>query len=283
MTSEEQNQLIESLRQRNKQLEERERELEERNEELLAQKEELTAAIDAYVQKRDQLSIAMEELSKRNHELEQILYRASHDLMSPVSSLNGIIQLLQQDYAGAENAHLYSHLRMRVSQMDHILASLRMLSHAAFDVLKASSVDLSVLIPGLVKELYYLPNYATVEIVVEVKKGLVLRTDEFLLAILLKNLLANAITFRDSARPGTVLISAIGQNQNVQISVEDDGEGISPDVKDKVFEMFYRGSERSSGSGLGLYIARSVAMRLNGDISFESREGKTVFHVLLPV
>ena len=54
------------------------------------------------------------------------------------------------------------------------------------------------------------------------------------------------------------------------MTIEDNGIGISPNVKDQVFNMFYRGSEKSIGSGLGLYLVKKAIEKLQGDISIES-------------
>jgi signal transduction histidine kinase len=69
----------------------------------------------------------------------------------------------------------------------------------------------------------------------------------------------------------------------VQISISDNGEGIADEYKDRVFEMFYRGTSNSSGSGLGLYIAREAIEKLSGSIKVNTTYGEgSVFTLLLP-
>ena len=70
--------------------------------------------------------------------------------------------------------------------------------------------------------------------------------------------------------------------KNVSIEVIDDGEGISPAISSEIFNMFYRGSERSHGQGLGLYIVKSVVERMKGQIRWISKSGKTTFQIILP-
>ena len=67
------------------------------------------------------------------------------------------------------------------------------------------------------------------------------------------------------------------------LTVIDSGQGIRNEIKDKVFNMFYRGTEKAEGSGLGLYIAREMVQKMNGTITFSSQEGKgTTFTVSVP-
>ena len=110
--------------------------------------------------------------------------------------------------------------------------------------------------------------------------------DRARLKIILNNLISNAIRFQ-KLRPDhepMIGISTSKHDQYVFIEIEDNGEGIAPEVQPRVFEMFYRGNIRSQGSGLGLYIAKSVVSKIQGDISFKSEYGKgSIFTVKIPV
>jgi signal transduction histidine kinase len=79
-----------------------------------------------------------------------------------------------------------------------------------------------------------------------------------------------------------IKVSSRKQNNAVLINVEDNGEGIRPELQGRIFDMFYRGNENSKGSGLGLYIAKEAAMKIHGNISVRSEYGKgSVFTVEL--
>ena len=69
----------------------------------------------------------------------------------------------------------------------------------------------------------------------------------------------------------------------IKIVLSDNGTGIAPDIQKKVFEMFYRGTNTSKGSGLGLYIVKNAVKKLSGSILLESKEGEgTTFSIDLP-
>jgi signal transduction histidine kinase len=273
---------LEELRRRNQYLEERERDLEERNEELQAQKEELTAAIEAFIVKSDSLAETNQQLQERNFELDQVLYRTSHDLRSPISSIEGIVNILRQQTDSAEVKQMHQFLMQKVLQMNDVLNSLGTLAHASFDGLKLEQVRLKDVTEKAISELEYLPNYKHCCFTVNIPDATTIETDAFLFSILLKSLLANSIIFRDSNEKGYVEVGTTHQPHFILLTVTDNGEGILSEVQSRIFDMFFRGSERSVGSGLGLYIAKRLVERFNGTISFQSEAGKTTFEVVLP-
>jgi two-component system, sensor histidine kinase len=100
--------------------------------------------------------------------------------------------------------------------------------------------------------------------------------DKTRLKIILNNLLSNAVNFqkKTEGHQPYIKISSRKHANGVLIRIEDNGEGIKPEHQDKIFDMFYRGSEKSSGSGLGLYIAREAVLKIHGSISIKSEYGQ---------
>ena len=94
------------------------------------------------------------------------------------------------------------------------------------------------------------------------------------------NLIDNAIDAVATA--GHVTIFAARQLNRVVVRVVDDGSGIPPDIKDRIFDPFVTSKPVGQGTGLGLDIARQLIRRNNGDIEVESRPGHTEFRVTLP-
>jgi two-component system, sensor histidine kinase len=114
--------------------------------------------------------------------------------------------------------------------------------------------------------------------------GVEISNDKTRLKIILNNILANAIKYQKKI-PGhrpRIKISSKHHRNRIVIDIEDNGEGIHPEIQSKIFNMFFRGNHSSKGSGLGLYIAREAAEKLNGNISVQSEYGKgTVFSLEL--
>ncbi|HZI26029.1 MAG TPA: HAMP domain-containing sensor histidine kinase, partial [Chryseolinea sp.] len=104
------------------------------------------------------------------------------------------------------------------------------------------------------------------------------------LKMILKNILSNAIKFQKQYADDRPYVKVVSQwkVRDLVVSIEDNGEGIKPEQLDKIFEMFYRGSVNSVGSGLGLYIAKETAKKVDMDIDVVSEYGKgSIFYLRL--
>jgi signal transduction histidine kinase len=111
-----------------------------------------------------------------------------------------------------------------------------------------------------------------------------LSNDKTRLKIIINNLLANAILYQKKIpeHKPYIKISSRQSDHTIFLEIEDNGEGIKPAYQNKIFDMFFRGTANSRGSGLGLYIAREAATRIEGKIRFRSEFGKgTTFIVEL--
>jgi signal transduction histidine kinase len=270
------------LNNKNKPQDDSQKELAEKQEELQSQKEELTAAIEELVLKNNYLIDALKQLQKRNEELDMLLYRASHDLKSPVASLQGLLNLLGSEDLTESQHQMLEFMDQKTSQMNDILKSLNMLSQAAFEKIAMQRVHLKDTVANTMRDLKYLPNFQSVQIHLDYKGPAVVHADEQALYNILKCLISNSIIFRDPLQEGNIWVSFEVKEKSLMIEVTDDGEGISADIGSQIFNMFFRGSERSHGSGLGLYIVKVVVERIKGDIRWISRPGKTTFQVVLP-
>jgi len=259
-----------------------ENELAEKQEELLAQKEELTAAIEQLVLKNDHLNDALSQLQKRNFELDLLLYKTSHDLKSPVTSIQGLLHLMSMESLTESQQQLLEFIDQKTSQMSDVLKSLTMLSQASFETLEAGETSIQDTTHLALKDLKYLPNFQSAKFHFDYSESEFAYIDERALYNILKCLISNAITFCDPVREINVWVNFEQRDGSMLIEVTDDGDGIPPEIGNKIFDMFFRGSERSHGSGLGLYIVKVVVERLKGEIRWISRPGKTTFQIVLP-
>lgn len=259
-----------------------EHELAEQQEEFQAQKEELTAAIEELVSKNNYLTETLAQLQKRNEELDLLLYRTSHDLKSPITSLQGLLNLLASEELTDSQLQLLEFMDQKTSQMSDVLKSLNMLSEASFEKIKFSKIRLDETVKGAMQDLKYLPNFPIVNVKIEYNSLETVNADEHALYNILKCLLANSIVYRDPTREGNVIVSFEEKGSSLIIEITDDGDGVPPEVGSEIFKMFFRGSEKSHGPGLGLYIVKTVVERLKGDIRWISRPGRTTFQVVLP-
>ena len=102
--------------------------------------------------------------------------------------------------------------------------------------------------------------------------------------VILNNLISNAIKYRRHDIPLSLIqVNVEVQEDKVLLSVSDNGEGIPDEKLPHIFDMFYRASESSEGSGLGMYIVKNIINKIGGEISLRSKVGEgSTFSVVLP-
>lgn len=224
------------------------------------------------------------ELVQRNHELDSFVYRASHDLKAPLNSLMGLIDILKSETPDPNLLMYVGLMDKSVIKLDTFIRNLTDFSKIARIEIQAKPVDFSNLIDDVTESLFFMENASNIEKVVEIKPGPVFIGDSFHIGIVLSNLISNAIKYTDSKKPSqTVKIVVQPEADQCIITVEDNGLGIPASYQNRIFELFFRASTQSFGSGLGLYITRNAIDKMKGAIEIESEEGKgTCFKVILP-
>ncbi len=245
-----------------------ERELNERTEEIEAQKEELTAAIEELVKKNNYLNETLAELQERNQELDQLVYRASHDFKTPVTSTLGIVHLLKMEPMSPVLKEYVHRIELSMQQMNDLLKSLSLFTQASLDEVYYEKISVTALVQNAKQGLQYLQGFGDVTFTLDIDSELVIKTDPILLSEALKALLTNAIIFRRDEKP-RISIKGNIFDKSLKIEIVDNGEGMTEEVQQRAFEIFYRGSEKSKGTGLGLYMVKKIANRLGGEVTLE--------------
>lgn len=263
-------------------LSQKERELEERNEELEAQHEELTAAIEAMTQKNRYLEEALREINVRNREIDQIVYRVSHDLKAPITSLEGIFSLLSSD-KDVELGEYLDLAHKSTAEMKQRLQMLTRYSNILVSEEKKERIDFDLLWRELQIDLHEIEGYDRVKINFKNKIKRPVLGDAGRINMILFNLVKNGIDFRNDHSP-RVEVLILQDSNYIKVQVADNGLGIPAKIQDDVFKMFYRGSNHSKGSGLGLYLSARAVDLLKGEIHLASslQVGTTVT-VKIPV
>lgn len=128
-------------------------------------------------------------------------------------------------------------------------------------------------------ELEFMDNAIQLKFCNEIDSSVELISDREGWRAIMANLLSNAIKYHDlrKAQP-FIRISASICNTIMKLEIEDNGQGIPGELQDRLFEMFYRAHEISTGSGLGLFLVKKMVTKLNGEIVIESKhkQGTTV-------
>jgi len=259
-------------------LREKEVDLLEKQEELESQREMLSAAINELALKNKNLEETLVKLNELNVELRQLLYQSSHGLRSPLTSIQGVSNLMGLEPMSNTMREYKGHVDFKIAAMLEILNSLTTLAALDSSDVNSDLVNIHTIISSCAH--YLSPLALQNNTVIEVPHEIAIndfRSDPVLITAILKQVVMNGIIFRDNQKQGYVRITAStsGENKDLIIIVEDDGEGIAPGVSNNIFNMFVRGSGKSGGSGLGLFIAKKAVDLLNGSIHFIREDGKT--------
>ncbi len=231
-------------------------------------------------QRSELISAQNEQLTKANRELDRFVYSASHDLRAPLSSIAGLVSLAKYDKKDRD-----TYLQMiddRVQVMDAFIREIIDYSRNARQEVSRSTIVLKLLVQQVIDTIRHGAPPAT-EYEIAIADDFSVFTDESRLRVILSNLIANAAKYHHPQQPGARVTIRARQLGNTRIEVEDNGMGIGPEHQTRIFDMFYRGTDRSGGSGLGLYIAREAAARIGAAIHVVSHLGEgSCFTVELP-
>jgi signal transduction histidine kinase/tetratricopeptide (TPR) repeat protein len=215
-------------------------------------------------------------------ELDIFLYESAHALRRPVTRIMALVELSNQERDPAQLLQLRKRLGNTLQGMDDLLHKLIMVNESSRRAPVIAPINLAKLIDTCAFELD-LPGKARFENMVA--EELVIQADTYLLHSILISLLDNAASFFPDT-PGhriKVRVSATVEDNLWVIRIRDNGTGIASDQRDKIFDMFYRGTLRGSGQGLGLYIARKSAERMGGHVNWVAQEEEgTCFEIQIP-
>ena len=225
-----------------------------------------------------------EQLTKVNEELDRFVYSTSHDLRAPLLSLLGLLQLLEKKPAG-ESQQYMNMMRKRISNLEVFINDITAYARNARLPLQAEPLQLQDLVAEVFSSHQFVHENNPVELKQAISFDETILVDRQRLTRVLNNLVSNAIKYHHLEQVAPfVTVGATLEGERLHLWVADNGPGIPATVQARMFEMFYRGNERSGGSGLGLYIVKEAVEKLNGHLEVESvcGEGST-FHVWVPV
>jgi|GEM_PF-2597972 len=271
-------------------LEEQGREIQSKNEELGKIQAQLRASntnLENLVDERtDALKDAVTQLMTVNDELDTFIYRASHDLLGPIARLRGLSLLLRSG-AAAEQSDTYIDLIDSVSvYMDRVLRKLILVHDIRKPKAHEDGTGLPELLESIELTLKDIPGVDSPKVIFESKGANFVPFSQKLLHIALENIIENACIFRDLEKGGSpeIFVRSFLEGKNLIIEVEDNGIGIPKDIHDQVFDIFFRGSERSKGNGLGLHLVSMAIEAMGGNVLLESEPGEfTLVRITLPV
>jgi signal transduction histidine kinase len=230
-----------------------------------------------------------EELVKINQELDSFVYSVSHNLRAPLMSVLGLLRLASIEIERTEHEtkvllSYFSMMEHSINKLDETLKEILDYSRNARSAIKTEKVDLQLLLQEGFDRLKYHEGSDQIEKVVEVKGNAPFYSDVYRLTVVLHNLISNSIKYRDSHKKNQFIrVTVEVTNAMAKIEFCDNGIGIPAELLHKIYDMFFRATEKSEGAGLGLYIVKETIDKLGGRITVDSKFGfGTTFVLEIP-
>ncbi len=233
----------------------------------------------------EQLTDQADELQRSNSDLEQFAYIASHDLQEPLRMISGYCQLLQRRYKDRLDQDANEFIEFAVEgagRMQRLISDILMYSRVGTRAKPLEKIPCQEILDGAL---------ANLQVAIE-ETGAVITSDELpeimgdrgQLGQLFQNLLGNALKFRGDKTP-EIHVSATQAGKGWEISVSDNGIGIEPEHRDRIFLIFQRLHTRAEyeGTGIGLAVCQKIAARHGGTLTVDASEsGGSKFIFNLP-
>jgi two-component system, sensor histidine kinase and response regulator len=224
------------------------------------------------------------QLQKANDELNRFVYSASHDLKAPLLSILGIIKVAElENKEKGMDRHLVmiensvKKLEIFIQNIINYYKNIRIKEYY-------NPVDLQQIVQETVESHKFYHNTSEIKFCIDIDLPEEFVSDEFRVRVIINNLLSNAIKYqRKEEAEKQVAVKAEIKDGHAYISIKDNGIGIEEKFLKDIYNMFFRATHHSSGSGIGLYIVKDAVDKLEGEIEVVSNEGNgTTFNIKIP-
>jgi PAS domain S-box-containing protein len=244
----------------------------------------LVSSFFKHINNRDIIYVAAQDITSRkrkeaemmatNKELETFIYKASHDLRGPLASIIGLVNLSKTEIKDETAGGYLDLINTSVNKLDYTLKELV----KAMDIKNVQKFKDTILFPELIADVLekfsYVKGYSRLQTTVDISFQGSFVANKPIIETILQNLIENAIKYQNYKTEHPFLkIMVNGDAAGVVITVEDNGTGIDPAIQHRIFDMYFRGTEASQGSGLGLYLVKKGIEKLQGEMQLESAPG----------
>ncbi|MDN4164035.1 triple tyrosine motif-containing protein [Cytophagales bacterium LB-30] len=234
-------------------------------------------------QRTEELRRAYQDLLVLKNELDTFIYKSSHDIKGPMMRLKGLFQVAMLD---VKDDTALGYIKMLENEADSTIKVLQKLI-TFYNIKNSVPSRQHIVLEDLIRQTIELHKNTIqqrgIHVLYDIAQDVPeLKTDLDLLKIALNHTFENALQYSNST-DARVSLAAERRGQTIYLHLIDNGMGISAEVQRRLFEMFFRGTEKSSGAGLGLYTAREAMRKIGGKLTFIPHEHQTEFVLEFPI
>lgn len=224
-----------------------------------------------------------EELIRHNQQLDQVIYKTTHDLKAPLMSALGLVKIAEKAPHDEQGQYI-GMIKKSLLKLDSFIEDMNNFFRNDKLAVQREKISLGTLLREESEDLknLYPDGQAAVSITINEKAELF--SDRIRLQTIITNILSNAIKYMDLQKQNPfVKIAAEVTDEHLDLCIEDNGIGIDHAYLDKIFDLFFRATDQSQGTGLGLFIVKDTVDRLKGTIEVQSELRKgTMFKIRIP-
>ena len=234
--------------------------------------------------KNDTINETNEQLTTLNAELDSLVYRTSHDLRSPVTSLLTLVEIIREEKDEAKRNEYLNLQKKTLFRLDSLITDTLDFAKNKRVELNYEPVDFRELIESALQAHIYSDNSGSIKRIVEINQQAVFITDKTRLDMVMNNLISNALRYHNKDLANPYLKTVVNAtDKQAELTVEDNGQGIDAKHLEHIFTLFYRANKTTEGSGIGLYIVKEAIEKLGGTIKVESKINVgTIFTIVIP-
>ncbi|QSE96967.1 tetratricopeptide repeat-containing sensor histidine kinase [Fulvivirga lutea] len=245
--------------------------IEEQNRKLV----DLNSELEERVKERtEELRASNAALIKSNHELDNFIYKTSHDIRGPLATLQGICNIALMDIKDTMSVDYFQKLSKTASKLNRILSKLLIVNQINNSLPTKEDFDFSQLVIDIVDEnkIGYIKK--EINVLIKGEEHLHVTSDPELLKIIVSNIINNAFKFHDPSEKVSsfIEISFIKNDNQLVFEVVDNGLGINDSISDQIFDIFSKTSEIQDSAGMGLYLVKLAVDKLEGEIEVTKTE-----------
>ncbi|MCE1247252.1 MAG: HAMP domain-containing histidine kinase, partial [Firmicutes bacterium] len=228
----------------------------------------------------------LDNVQKKNEEMEHLINVVSHDLRSPLHAIDNYLSFIDESIretiTDESVFEMMERIHANINNMESLIKDLADFSKAGAISGEEIAVDLNSLVNDIVVNIQW--QFGKSNFVVEMDKLPTIRMDPRRVHQVFENLLSNAYKFRQEGNPSETKIKVLYKKNNIEFEISDNGIGVSERHHDRIFDLFYRAKEKTAdGSGAGLAITRKIINTHGGRIWLDSKNGEgTTFRFTLP-
>jgi|GEM_PF-5448944 len=221
-------------------------------------------------------------LQRASYEYDKLSYRMSHDIRSPICTIFGLVNLIAKD-ATEEQKQYLGMIEDTLDKQNQLMTDIHELSSIHTTPIEEDEINIHNLINDIVTQTPTSSGKLNTEWTFNFDLSRPFSNDAFLVHKLLSSIIVNAVQYsRIQNNTSKVSVTASTDDKGVNLEIKDNGFGIDPVIENQVFEMFFRGTQHSKGSGLGLYFAKVISEKLKASIQFVTNTEGTTFTIFIP-